>query len=406
MSVINQMLNQLEQRGARAKGELGMVRVVPPARRSFSRLAWAFALTLVVGIVAWQWTKPHDRNVSAVNVAAKAMQGLPPSTGNAPVAGELDKPALQHQPSQLAAPVSAVSATGAPASRLSFELSTVPGPAARSDQAQDISAGQAQDRPFDRAQDRLYSVQAVSTTSGQAQMDEVVAEVPKPASPKARTKARSQPVRNIASNKKDAVQAPEGMMPMKQVSVAQQADAEFRRSVALMQQGHIAEALAGYQAALKLDPGLDAARQTLVALLVEEKRGPEAERVLQERLKSKPDHAGFIMLLARLQVERGAVAEAAATLEKGLPYAKTQADYQAFLAALLQRQNRNDEAVAHYRIALQLAPNNGLWQMGYGISLQAMQRNADAKAAFQRALDTNTLSPDLQAFVRQKLKEL
>ncbi len=394
MSVINQMLNQLEQRGARAKGELDTVRVVPPARRSLSRLAWAFALTLVVGIGAWQWTKPHDRNVSAVNVAAKAMQGLPSSTGNAPVAGELDKPALQHQPSLLAAPVSAVLGTSAPASRLSFELSTIPAPAARSDQAPD--------KPADRAQDRLYTVQAGSTSSGQAQMDDVAAEVPKPARPK----ARPQPVRSIASNKKDAVQAPEGMMPMKQVSTAQQADAEFRGAVALMQQGHIAEALAGYQAALKLDPGLDAARQTLVALLVEEKRGPEAERVLQERLKSKPDHAGFIMLLARLQVERGAVAEATATLEKGLPYAKTQADYQAFLAALLQRQNRNDEAVAHYRIALQLAPNNGLWQMGYGISLQAMQRNADARAAFQRALDTNTLSPDLQAFVRQKLKEL
>ena len=390
MSVINQMLNQLEQRGARAKDELDTVRVVPPIRRSLSRLAWVSALTLVVGVAAWQWTKPHDRNAAAVNVAAKAMQGFSPSTGNLLGAGELDKPALQHQPPLLAAPASAVLGTGAPASRLSFELSTVPAPAARSD----------------RAQDRLYSVQAGSSSSGQAQMDEVVAEVPKPARPKTKPKTRLHPPGSIAANKKDAVQAQEGMMPMKQVSATQQADAEFRGAVALMQQGHIAEALAGYQAALQLDPGLDAARQTLVALLVEEKRGPEAERVLQERLKSKPDHAGFIMLLARLQVERGAVAEATATLEKGLPYAKTQADYQAFLAALLQRQNRNDEAVAHYRIALQLAPNNGIWLMGYGISLQAMQRNADARAAFQRALDTNTLSPDLQAFVRQKLKAL
>jgi MSHA biogenesis protein MshN len=112
------------------------------------------------------------------------------------------------------------------------------------------------------------------------------------------------------------------------------------------------------------------------------------------------------MMLARLQVERGAVAEATATLEKALPYANSQADYQAFLAALLQRQNRNDEAIAHYQIALQLAPNNGIWLMGYGISLQAMQRNADAKVTFQRALDTQTLSPDLRAFVQQKLKGL
>jgi hypothetical protein len=35
-----------------------------------------------------------------------------------------------------------------------------------------------------------------------------------------------------------------------------------------------------------------------------------------------------------------------------------------------------------------------------------MQRNTDAKVAFQHALDTNTLSQDLQAFVQQKIKGL
>ena len=193
---------------------------------------------------------------------------------------------------------------------------------------------------------------------------------------------------------------------MKQVSAAQQADAEFRKAAALMQQGRIDDALAGYEAALRLDAGHDAARQALVALLLENKRGPDAERVLQERLNSKPDIIGFTMMLARLQVERGAVDEAIATMEKALPYARSHADYQAFMAALLQRQNRNNEAISHYQIALQLAPNNGIWLMGYGISLQAMQRNADAKVTFQHALDTHTLSPDLQAFVQQKIKGL
>jgi MSHA biogenesis protein MshN len=44
--------------------------------------------------------------------------------------------------------------------------------------------------------------------------------------------------------------------------------------------------------------------------------------------------------------------------------------------------------------------------MGYGISLQALQRNIDAKQVFQRALDTQTLNAELQAFVQQKIKEL
>ena len=193
---------------------------------------------------------------------------------------------------------------------------------------------------------------------------------------------------------------------MKQVSPAQHAEAEFRKAVALMQQGHIADAIAGYETVLRLDAGHDAARQALVALLLESKRGAYAERVLQDGLKSKPEHTGFAMLLARLQVEHSAVDQAAATLEKSLPYANAQADYQAFYAALLQRQNRHKEAIAYYQVALQLVPDNGIWLMGYGISLQAMQRADDARDAFRRALESKTLNPELQAFVQQKLKGL
>ena len=193
---------------------------------------------------------------------------------------------------------------------------------------------------------------------------------------------------------------------MKQVSTEQRADAEFRRAASLMQQGHTADAMTGFEAALHLDAGHEAARQALVALLLEGKRNADAEKVLLDGLNSKPEHTGFTMLLARLQVERGALEQATATLEKSLPFADTQADYQAFLAALLQRQNRNDEAIAHYQIVLQHAPDNGVWLMGYGISLQAVQRNAEAKDAFKRALDTKTLSPELQAFVQTKIKGL
>lgn len=377
MSVINQVLNQLEQRGAHAAGEQSMVRTVQPAGRSLSWLWWAFGLTLAAaGIGAWQWTRIHNTNVAAAKIPPAAVQKPEPrSEGNTSGPGEADKLALQPQPSKNDVPAADPSSTNLPASRLSFELSSVPLP---------VNPAPAEATPADQD----------------------IPRVSKPARQKAGRKATPQPVKSTVSKTAAAAQTLSDISPMKQVSPAQLADAEFRKAVALMQQGRIADALAGYQAALRQDPGHDAARQALVALLVEQKRGPEAERVLQDRLNSKPDHTGFTMMLARLQVERGAVAEATATLEKGLPYANAQADYQAFLAALLQRQNRNNEAITHYQIALQLAPNNGIWQMGYGISLQALQRNAEAKTAFQRALDTHTLSPDLQAFVQQKLKGL
>jgi MSHA biogenesis protein MshN len=191
-----------------------------------------------------------------------------------------------------------------------------------------------------------------------------------------------------------------------QISPQQQAENEYRRADQMMRQGRISEAMAGFELALQLYPPHEAARQSLVGLLLEQKRGGDAERLLQAGLQINPQHSGFAMLLARLQVEHGNIAQALDTLQKTLPYAEKQPDYLAFVAALLQRQNRHAEAVAQYQKALQLKPQSGVWQMGLGISLRAEQRNAEAREAFQRALDSNSLNAELQAYVRQQLKEL
>jgi MSHA biogenesis protein MshN len=387
MSVINQVLNQLEQRGAHTAAEQTMVRAVPHRKRNITIPLLLFGLALMVGIAAWQWAQARRPNVAAASIAPKSPQvvSYPEGAGNSPSFNELEKLTSQQQHVETGTPVSSVSAASLPASRLSFELSSVPLPSTLRPDSEHIL----------RQDSGLTLTEEISISKNSALSL-------KPA----KATAKPQPIKTATLESKLAVQTSNGALPMKQVSSAQQADAEFRKAAALMQQGRIADALAGYEAALRLDAGHDAARQALVALLLEGKRGADAERILQERLNSKPDHTGFTMMLARLQVERGAVAEATETLEKALPYANSQADYHAFLAALLQRQNRNEEAIAHYQTALQLAPNNGIWLMGYGISLQALQRNADAKDAFKHALDTQSLSPDLQAFVQQKIKGL
>ena len=372
MSVINQVLNQLEQRGAHTAGEQTMVRAVLHPRRDFVIPLLAIGLALIVGIAAWQWVSSRKLAVIEGNVTQKqpvAMAATPESGG---LAGD--------------APVESL----APASRLSFELSSVPLPSTL--------------RSFDKTQDRLHSGQALRGDNSKPA--ENPAPVAEPGSSAPVAPIRPRPVPAIKANAKVAAQTSGNAVPMKQVSSAQQADAEFRRAAGLMQLGRIADAIAGYEAALRLDAGHDAARQALVALLLEGKRNVDAEKVLLDGLNNKPEQTGLTMLLARLQVERGALELATSTLEKSLPFADTQADYQAFFAALLQRQNRHKEAISHYQIVLQHAPGNGVWLMGYGISLQAVERNAEAKDAFQRALDTQTLSPELQAFVREKLKSL
>lgn len=191
-----------------------------------------------------------------------------------------------------------------------------------------------------------------------------------------------------------------------QISTQQQAENEFRRAYQLMREGRSTEAFAGFEAALKLDPSHDQARQSIVGLLLEKKRNTEAEHVLQDGLKNNEKQTAFAILLARLQVERNALLDALETLMHSLAYAEKQADYQAFVAALLQRQNRHSEAVDYYQKALQLKPHAGVWLMGMGISMRALKQNKEAREAFKSALDSNSLSTELQAYVSQQLKEL
>ena len=385
MSVINQVLNQLEQRGAHTAPEQTLVRAVPHGKRSFVMPLLALGLALAGGIAAWQWIQMRKPVLSPVEgpqiVAVSTMQHQPVVAVPAPA------PAV----SVVAGVIGVADAVDAgetppaemppPASRLSFELSAIPLP---SSLRQDAALPDAKNSSIPGGSAKRPSANAAPP-----------AQVAKP-----------QPIQTASPKARTAIQPSDGVLPLKQVSPEQRADATFRQAVASMQQGHVADAIAGYEAVLRLDAGHDAARQALVALLLEGGRGADAERVLQGGLKSKPEHTGFAMLLARLQVERGAVEQATATLEKTLSYADRQADYQAFFAALLQRQNRHKEAITHYQIALQLAPDNGIWLMGYGISLQAAQRTDDARDAFRRALESRTLNPELQAFVQQKLRGL
>jgi MSHA biogenesis protein MshN len=182
---------------------------------------------------------------------------------------------------------------------------------------------------------------------------------------------------------------------------SQGADNAYRRALAALQDGRTGEAVSSLQAALRANPRHEAARQTLVSLLIENNRGDEAMAQLQQALTLEPRQPALAMLLARLQIERGKSGIEA--LLRTLPYATGNGDYHAFLAGALQRQNRSREAAEQYQTALRTAPNNAVWWMGLGIALQGDKRNAEAQDAFRQAKALGTLSPELQAFVERRL---
>jgi MSHA biogenesis protein MshN len=207
-----------------------------------------------------------------------------------------------------------------------------------------------------------------------------------------------------AIREEDAAAKARRAVPGRQETGTQRAEAEYRRALASLQEGRTNETVDALEQALKYDPAHEAARQTLVGLLIEAKRTDEAMRQLQLGLTQDARQPALAMLLARLQIERGG--SGIETLQRTLPYAGNDADYHAFMAAALARQGRHRDAAEQYQQAVRAAPSNGVWWMGLGMSLEADKRNGEALDAFQKARASGALSADLQAFVERRIQQL
>ena len=367
MSLINQMLQDLEQRSVGGLAGTGMhnqVRAAPERKRIHP--AWWLVLVLSLLLIAgglWMWLRPVPVASQSPELALKI----------APRLGTLPSPVAQSPlPMEVAPAVAPVVApTPAPVLPLTPPI-----------QNNDAVTPPQHPAPLKDAP-RIADLRPVPQAGDIEQKESV-------------------------RKKPDAEQAKpfELAKQVKELTPQQQAENEYRKAGVSLQMGRQADAMTSLEQALKLDPKHAAARQTLVGLLLQAKRNDDAVRIAQDGLALDPSQTGLSMILARIQVEQGDIHTALATLERGLPTAGTRADYHAFMAALLQRDKRNKEAIDQYSIALGTTPQSGVWWMGLGISLQAENRLVDAKEAFSRAKATNSLTPELQAFVDQKLAQL
>ncbi|QNA88892.1 tetratricopeptide repeat protein [Massilia sp. Dwa41.01b] len=356
MSLINKMLQDLDARGkARSEEMPHEIQPVPrggapmPALR-VAAIA-AAVMVLAMGATAWY--------VLPLKGKTYDVQPLPPSqpVPQAPVTvAEVAPPAA---PAAATEPVAADTAPAATAST----GDTAAAPATTSKPPRTASAHRGAAKPA--AGTRL------------------------PATPRAVTPAASGPALAGEGRIETSNQASENA---------------YRRALGSLQDGRVSEAIAGLQAVLRNNPKHEAARQTLVGLLIEAKREDEAMVQLQQALTLDPRQPAMAMLLARLQIERGQ--PGIDTLLRTLPYASGKGEYHAFLGGALQRQGRYREAADQYQTALRSAPDNAVWWMGLGLALQAEKRNAEAADALRRASSLGTLNPELQAFVERKLAQV
>lgn len=413
MSLINQMLEDLEQRRQAPTARLpAQLRAFPATSRpaAWRRYGVAGGLLAVLLAGALLWHPWRHRAV------AKAAAPAVPVTRVVAPAPAVPSPKVAVATPQLAAPQSAVAQPAA-------IQPTVPQPVAPHLAIPDTGRMQAaatspaalparlppvtraaSPAPAGRAGQSLTTAGSVSKAPGHHRHPALGTPEGRP-SRAARHRHPDRPVALPAAAAPAAVR----LVPpvaIKQVSPQQQADADYLRAVDLLQNGHLADAENTLQAALLIDAGNVRARQLLVSLAVQAGNYPHAEAILADGLRSHPDQLPFVIMLARLQVERRAPAEALATLARGAAAGAHNAEYLAFRATVLQTLGRHTEAIRFYRQALALAPQSGAWWMGLGLSLQANRQYAEARQAYLAAKQSGELSAGLLAFIDQKLRQL
>lgn len=369
MSLINKMLQDLDARRAQEGGGIGQT--FQPASRPGRRSASTIVISITSAIAA---VVLFAGAYAAWNFYQKRVPAQPAATSVT----------FKKAPAVVVAP-----ATAAPAAVPAAVVTRAP---AVVQQVTPMPAGDIPEPP----------VPAKSAPVAPAPEETEIAEEP----PRVAV-AKAPPARKAAASPKpQPANAGVRMQPVqgRTMSKQQQAEAQYNRATAALQEGRIREAIRGLEDVLVTEPRHDAARQTLVGLLIEARRGDEAMRVLQAGLVLDPRQPAMAMLLARLQIEHGGTG--IDTLLRSLPYAAGDADYEGFLAGALQRASRHREAIEQYQAAVRSAPGNGVWWMGLGISLQAEKRAAEAADAYARALSTGALSPELRTFVERRLEQV
>ena len=419
MSIINKMLQELDRRNAIPTASepgpvAGRVRAVSGVSVGSEGFWWILAALILlvvawVGWVMWQLTprnvvtdlamqsvgkvrppEPVAVNPSAVQDAQAAVGSALATPGLAPVGAEAPP-----------APAPVADAPKIDMLKLATEILTeIPAPRAR--RTPDKQTLDALPPKPERAAKKAEPAPKSAGRESVAAANQAVA-VP-PAAPAAAIAPRLDPTPPVAR-----ASIPQDAKIEKRPTVTvprDQAEIEYQRGLTLVNQGRMAEGMESIRLALTHFPAHDAARQTLVALLIEAKRHEEAAPIIEQGLALDPRQTRLALLSARVKVELGDNAGGLAVLEKYSEAGVQDPNFRAFRAALYQRLNRHADAVNDYTAALRFAPKAGAWWAGLGISQHALNRRAEALEAFKHAQAIGNLGPDLAGFVEQRIRQL
>ncbi|WP_429010717.1 tetratricopeptide repeat protein [Aeromonas allosaccharophila] len=362
MSVINQMLKDLDQR---QQGSDGAAVYIAPARQQGW---WMLLLTLIcglaLGILGWRtwiyWQQTHP--------VVAASEVVTPDAVAPDVVTRAAAPVSQPEPVEVAAAL------------------PLPSQDEVNDEAGEGDSGDTADgAPFDASSD----VDESEPTDEELQ-PELYAE--------------------LAAEQQAVASAPRkpGVLKIETVELSAKELAALaeRKATTAMAKGSLRDAQDNYYDVLAHDPYNQGAREQLAGLLYGEGRLTEARQLLEEGIRLDPQQADFRLLLARLAISEGQQQQALGWLSGYQPDLASNMDYYATWAGLTQELGQNADAAALYVKLLRQQPDQGRWWLGLGVAEDGQGHSQRALDAYRNALLHGNLGEASTNWLEQRIGQL
>jgi Flp pilus assembly protein TadD len=190
----------------------------------------------------------------------------------------------------------------------------------------------------------------------------------------------------------------------------ERADEAWAEARDALRRGRVDAAESALSRVLSLHPAHVPARDALADLLADTGRPEDADQVLADSLTVAELPASelgfFARQRARLWLERDDAAQGIAALEQVYPDRDAAPESGALLAGLYYRQGDYRRAVEHYRELVEQRPEQGAWWMGMGLALEGMADFDAAAEAYRQALAGDGLGPSVRDYLQARLREL
>ena len=171
-----------------------------------------------------------------------------------------------------------------------------------------------------------------------------------------------------------------------------------------MERNNLAKAEALFEEVLLVMPEHETARKQLAALWYGKKAYRDAINLLSQGIALAPQAQEMRLMSARIYYEQGQAREAYNILRP--IKASNSAEIQTLIANTSAELNEHNSAITAYRKLITLEPDVGRWWLGVAVSLDSQGNFVPARDAYKQAIARNNLSSSAMKFARERLIEL